>query len=299
MQGFSTGGEWGGATTFMAEWSESGKRGFYTSLMQMSNAVGLLLGSGMAALLATLLSADDLNSWGWRIPFLIGALFGPIGLWLRRSIDETPRYRAIESQPSAEATPNMWRIGLQAIGFSAGWTVCFYAFLNFMPTYARTELKLSISEALWSNTIGIVIFTICVPLMGALSDRVGRRPLLLASCAIFFLLPLPAFWSLTQGWGFSFLVVMQIVFAIGLSLFSGPGPAAIAELFPTRGRSTFLSISFSLAVAIFGGFTPFIAQWLIKTVGSPLAPTIYIMAAAALSFFVILRMRETAHEPLR
>jgi MHS family proline/betaine transporter-like MFS transporter len=301
MQGFSTGGEWGGAAAFMAEWSADGKRGLYTSLQQLSNAIGLLLGSGLAALLATVLTPDDINSWGWRIPFLLGALFAPIGLWLRRSTDETPRFREIARVPDAAATPAAGRLttALVAIGFSAGWTVCFYAFLNFMPTYTRIQLKLTQAESLWSNTIGVVAFTLCVPLMGLWSDRIGRRPLLLASCAAFFLLPVPAFWLMVQGFGVGFVVLVQVVFGAALALYSGPGPAAIAELFPTRGRSLWLSLSFSLAVAIFGGFTPFIAQWLISSTGSPLAPTIYIMAAAALSFCVILRMKETAHAPLR
>lgn len=303
LQGFSTGGEWGSATTFMAEWSQNGRRGFYTSMQQMSNAVGLLLGSGIAATMTALLTTEDVDSWGWRIPFLIGALFGPIGLWLRRSIDETPPFCEVES---ADAKPqpvqhkeSVWKRALTAIGFSAGWTVCFYAFLNFMPTFTRVQLKLSPAESLWSNTIGIVAFTILVPITGALSDRVGRKPLLLLSSAAFFVLPLPSFILLVQGHGFWLVVAIQILFGLALSLYSGPGPAAIAELFPTRGRSTWLSLSFSLAVALFGGFTPFISQWLITVAGSPLAPTIYIMAVVALSFVVILKMKETAHTPLQ
>jgi MHS family proline/betaine transporter-like MFS transporter len=303
MQGFSSGGEWGSATTFMAEWSQEGRRGYFTSLQQLSNAIGLLLGSGIAALLATFLSAADLESWGWRIPFLIGALFGPVGLWLRRSIDETPPFRRIEgargTADTASAEGNPLKTAATAIGFAAGWTVCFYAFLNFMPTFTRIQLKLSSAEALWSNTIGIIAFTIFVPIMGALSDRVGRKPLLLLSSAAFFILPLPIFMLLVGTNSFALVIAAQVLFGVALSLYSGPGPAAIAELFPTRGRTLWLSLSFSLAVALFGGFTPFISQWLISLVGSPLAPTIYIMAVVALSFFVVLKMKETAHSSLR
>jgi MHS family proline/betaine transporter-like MFS transporter len=138
-----------------------------------------------------------------------------------------------------------------------------------------------------------------VPIMGALSDRIGRKPLLLLSSAAFFVLPLPVFMLLLQTHSFALVVAAQLLFGVALSLYSGPGPAAIAELFPTRGRSMWLSLSFSLAVAVFGGFTPFISQWLITSIGSPLAPTFYIMAVVALSFAVILRMQETAHMPLR
>jgi len=303
MQGFSTGGEWGSATTFMAEWSQNGRRGYFTSIQQLSNAVGLLLGSSIAALITTMLSADAIEWWGWRIPFLIGALFGPIGLWLRRSIDETPPFRDTE-EASAKAQVNIpdgkaWKPAAIAVGFAAGWTVCFYAFLNFMPTFTRIQLKLSSAESLCANTIGVIAFTIFVPIMGALSDRIGRKPLLLLSSAAFFVLPLPVFMLLLQTHSFALVVAAQLLFGVALSLYSGPGPAAIAELFPTRGRSMWLSLSFSLAVAVFGGFTPFISQWLITSIGSPLAPTFYIMAVVALSFAVILRMQETAHMPLR
>jgi MFS transporter, MHS family, proline/betaine transporter len=303
MQGFSTGGEWGSATTFMAEWSQDGRRGYFTSIQQLSNAVGLLLGSGIAALITTMLSADAIESWGWRIPFLIGALFGPIGLWLRRAIDETPPFRDTKDA-SAKVDANApdgkaWKAAATAVGFAAGWTVCFYAFLNFMPTFTRIQLKLSPAESLWANTIGIIAFTIFVPIMGALSDRIGRKPLLLLSSAAFFVLPLPVFMLLLQAHSFALVVAAQLLFGVALSLYSGPGPAAIAELFPTRGRSMWLSLSFSLAVAVFGGFTPFISQWLIAAIGSPLAPTFYIMVVVALSFVVVLQMQETAHRPLR
>jgi len=302
LQGFSTGGEWGGSTAFMAEWSVEGRRGFYTSLQQMSVAGGSLLGSGLAAALTSLIGSDAVDGWGWRIPFLIGGLFLPIGLWLRRAVDETPPYRDVaEEYGDATAAPESSnaRLALLAFGFTVHWTVCYYTFLTYMPTFTRTQLKLSPAESLWSNTIGLLAVVIFVPIMGALSDRIGRKPLLLASCAAFFLLPLPTFWLMLQGYGFGFIVLLQIVFGIAIALFSGAGPAAIAEIFSTRGRSTWMSSSYALAVAIFGGFAPLIAEWLISKTGSPLAPVAYVMAAAAVSFLVIMRLKETAYLPLR
>jgi MFS family permease len=269
---------------------------------QLSNAVGLLLGSGVAALVTTVLTVEALDSWGWRIPFLLGALFGPIGFWLRSSIDETPPFREVEAASgrtdTRAAERKTWKTAAIAVGFAAGWTVCFYAFLNFMPTFTRIQLKLSPAEALWSNTIGLIAFTLCVPMMGALSDRIGRRPLLLLSNVAFLVLPLPVFLLLVHSHSFLLVVAAQLLFGVALSLYSGPGPAAIAELFPTRGRSLWLSLSFSLAVALFGGFTPFISQWLIAALATPLAPSFYIMAVVALSFVVIWNMQETAHKPL-
>jgi MFS transporter, MHS family, proline/betaine transporter len=300
LQGFSAGGEWGGATAFMAEWSQHGRRGFYTSLQQMSVAGGSLLGVGFAALLTSLLGADAMNAWGWRIPFLVGGLFGPIGFWLRREVDETPPYRDVAAEGNVPSEPSSTLShAARAFGFTILWTVSFYVFLTYMPTYTRTQLHLSPAQSLWASTASLLALVVLVPVMGSLSDRIGRRKLLLASCVSCFIIPIPAFWLLTQDFGFGVVVLVQIVFAAAISLFSGPGPAAIAEIFPTRGRSTWMSSSYALAVAIFGGFAPFISQWLIDTTGSRLSPTAYVMAAAAVSFVTIMTMPETAHQPLR
>ena len=298
LQGFSTGGEWGGATAFMAEWSVEGRRGLYTSFQQMSVAGGTLLGVALAAFLTSLIGADAINDWGWRIPFLLGGLFGPIGLWLRRRVEETPPYRDVVAEgDTAEASRPVH--AAQAFGFTVLWAAAFYVFLTYMPTYTRTQLHLTPAQSLWASTASLLALVALVPLMGALSDRIGRKVLLLSSCALCFVLPIPAFYVLTQGYGFICVVLVQLMFSVALSLFSGPGPAAIAEIFPTRGRSTWMSSSYALAVAIFGGFAPFISQWLIDATGSKMAPAAYVMAAAAVSFFTIAGLRETAHQPLR
>jgi len=301
LQGFSTGGEWGGATAFMAEWSEHGKRGFYTSFQQMSVAGGSLLGVGLSALLTSWLGSDAINEWAWRIPFLLGGLFGPIGLWLRREVDETPPYREVvaDTAGSGQSEASTFMHALQAFGFTVLWTVAFYVFLTYMPTYTRTQLHLTAAQSLWASTASLLALVVMVPTMGALSDRIGRKKLLICSCVLCFVMPIPAFYILTSGASFGVVVLIQICFSFAIALFSGPGPAAIAEMFPTRGRSTWMSSSYALAVAVFGGFAPFIAQFLIDTTGSKMAPTAYVMAAAVVSFLTILGMRETAHEPLR
>ena len=152
LQGFSTGGEWGGATAFMAEWSVEGKRGLYTSFQQMSVAGGTLLGVGLAALLTSVIGTDAINDWGWRIPFLLGGLFGPIGLWLRREVDETPPYREVVSEGEAAEASTLGHAA-QAFGFTILWTVAFYVFLTYMPTYTRTQLHLTAAQSLWASTV--------------------------------------------------------------------------------------------------------------------------------------------------
>jgi len=178
------------------------------------------------------------------------------------------------------------------------WTVCFYVLLNYMPTYTQRYLKLSASAALWANTIGLLVLMICIPFMGILSDKWGRKPLLLACCIAFIVVPYPVFSFLLGGASLAQLVIVQIAFAILISMFSGAGPAAIAEMFPTRTRSTWMTSGYALAVAIFGGFAPFISVFLIDRFASPLAHTFYLIAAAVISTIVIATMRETAHEPL-
>jgi MHS family proline/betaine transporter-like MFS transporter len=300
LQGFSAGGEWGSSTAYIVEWAPSDKRGLYGSFQQMSVVAGLLLGSGVAALLNTIFTPDQMDAWGWRVPFLLGGILGPVGLWMRRNIDETPAYQKAKAAPVA-AKPtdeSPWMTALRAFGFTIVWTVCFYVLLAYMPTYTQKYLKLTASAALWANTIGLLALMAFIPVMGRLSDSWGRKPLLLACCIAYVVLPYPIFSFLLGGASLVQLVLVQILFAVLISMFSGAGPAAIAEMFPTRTRSTWMTSGYALAVAIFGGFAPFISVWLINRFDSPLAHTFYLIAAAVISTIVIAMMRETAHEPL-
>jgi MHS family proline/betaine transporter-like MFS transporter len=300
MQGFSAGGEWGSSTAYIVEWAPTDKRGFFGSFQQTSVVAGLLLGSAVAAIFNTLLTPEQMDAWGWRVPFLLGGILGPVGLWMRRTIDETPAYMKAKATPApaAATTENPWAMAARAFGFTIVWTVCFYILLSYMPTYTQKYVKISASMALWANTIGLFVLMVCIPIMGALSDKFGRKPLLLTCCLAYIVLPYPIFNFLVSGASYAQLIMVQILFAILISMFSGPGPAAIAEMFPTHARSTWMTSGYALAVAIFGGFAPFISVYLIDKFGSPLAHTFYLIAAAIVSTIVIAMMRETAHEPL-
>jgi MFS transporter, MHS family, proline/betaine transporter len=298
IQGFSAGGEWGGATAFMVEWAPANRRGLYGSLQQASIAGGLLLGSGIAATVASLLTTEQLANWGWRVPFIIGAVLLPMGMYIRRNVDDTPAFQEIEQQRSTSLS-SLWKAAGQAFGFTILWTVSFYIMLSYMPTFTQKYAGLSRPEALWSNTVGLLVLVIATPIMGRISDRIGRKPMMLASAFGLLLLPYPLFQSMLTAGGTTNVMFVQVAFAILLAIFSGPGPAAISEIFPTYGRATWMSTAFSLAVAIFGGFAPYIATWLITTTGSPLSPSFYLIAAAAVSGLVILTLRETAHSKLR
>ncbi len=303
IQGFSAGGDWGCATAFIVEWAPSGGRGWYGSFQQMSVAAGLLLGSGLAALLNTVISPAAMASWGWRVPFLLGGLLGPVGIYMRRAAEETPVYTAAvaSGQPMRALSPGAWRLAARAFGFTIVWTVSYYSLLNYMPTWTQQYMHLSAAAALWANTLGLIVLLAAIPFMGRLSDHVGRKPLLLACCAAFVVLPHPVFRLLlsTGGDAIGVLVAVQVLFALLIAMFSGPGPAAIAEIFPTANRSTGMTTGYSFAVAIFGGFAPFISVWLIAHFGSPTVHAWYLTAAAAVSTVVIAMMPETAFQDLR
>jgi MHS family proline/betaine transporter-like MFS transporter len=175
-QGFSTGGEWGGSTSFIIEWAPEDRRGLYGSFHQASVSGGLLLGSGTTALLSTILAPAAMQDWGWRVPFLLGGLLVPVGLYLRRNTAETPVFR--RAQAMAPTTgPSPVGLAARAFGFTMLWTVTSYVMLSFMPTFTQKFAGLSRVEALWSSTSGIVALVLVIPVMGYLSDRVGRKPL--------------------------------------------------------------------------------------------------------------------------
>ena len=298
MQGFAAGGEWGGSTAFIVEWAPANRRGFYGSFQQASVAGGLLLGSGVAAFFSTTFTPEQMDNWGWRIPFLLGGILAPVGIYMRRNIEETPAFRetAVKKTETKEVSP--LSLAGKAFGFTILWTVSYYIVLSYMPTFTQKFAGLSRTESLWSNTVGLCVLVIAIPFAGYLSDKVGRKPLLLISCLSFALLTYPLFQLMLTGATFATVMGAQVIFAFMIAAFSGPGPAAISEIFPTKIRSTWMSAGYSLAVAIFGGFSPFIATWLIGKTGSPLSPTFYIIAAAIASTAVIWSLRETAHDEL-
>ncbi|MFT0859439.1 MFS transporter [Ancylobacter sp. G4_0304] len=305
LQGFSAGGEFGVANAFLLETAPEGRRGFSTSFLSMTVALGSGLASVSTALLVGLLPAAAMEHWGWRVPFLVGGLLGALALWLRRGIDETPAYERAAPAPAApEAVlQRVRRPMLTVFALTMHWTVCFYIFLIYLPLFTQKHAGLSAGEANWANALSTLAILIVVPLVGHLSDRVGRRPFLIASCGLVLVLALPALWSIT--WlgsvlpdAFVPIAAIQFLLGCGIALYSGAAPAVMVELFATRDRSRWSAIAYALAAAVFGGFAPFIAVWLTTTLDWPLAPAGYVMLASAISLITAWRMPETAHRPL-
>ncbi len=303
LQGFSAGGEWSGSAAFMVEYAPEERRGLYGSWQQLSIVAGLLVGSAAGGILGAVLSQDALNSYGWRIPFILGILVGLVGLYLRLRLEDTPAFRVIEEKAEVEGAPikesftTHRKESLTAIGFTVAWTVSYYILLTYMPTFVSSTLGYPLSQALLSNAIGLVVLMILIPFTGALSDRVGRKPLLIAFTALIAVLTYPLFLLISES-SFFAVVVGQVLFGMIISLFSGPGPAALVEMFPTNVRYSALGISYNLAVAVFGGTAPFIATFLVSRTGSNISPGLYLIAAAVISLIVVARIKETYRDPL-
>ena len=299
LQGFSTGGELGGSLTFMIEWAPPNRRGFYGSAQQASTIGGVLLGSALAALLNALLTFDQMDHWGWRLPFLFGGLFLPIGFWLRRQLKESPIYLSTKQSNAPPPTnrTSATRV-LQAMCLVSAPVACQYLLFTFLPTYSVKFGGLTQTEALWSNAIGLIFVIVFTPLMGALSDRIGRKPLLFVAEGVFLLSAYFIFRFVSSMPGFVSIVLLQIGLGMAIALYHGASPAAVAELFTTRERSFLLSISYSVSVALSGGFAPFLASWLIAWTGSSVAPAFYLIASVLVTGIALIWTDESAHRPL-
>jgi MFS transporter, MHS family, proline/betaine transporter len=304
LQGFSTGGEWGGAAAFLVEYAPAGKRGLIGSMQQTSTQIGALSGSLSAALLASTLSQEDFFAWGWRIPFVVGFALGPIGYYLRRKVAETPAFeravehRVVERSPFLTAIREYRSRMLQAFGLSIIGCMANFIFVIYLVSYAINTMKLPAGSALSCAVVSGLILVTLTPIVGHLSDRVGRRPMILACALLNLVFDYPLFLLAVRGGTFGSLLAALMVNAVFQSLYTGVIPSILAEMFPTRVRYTGLSVSYGFAVVLFGGFAPLISTWLVQVTGNPLAPAFYIMIGGAISAIAILSMREPLNAPL-
>jgi MHS family proline/betaine transporter-like MFS transporter len=304
FQGLSAGGEWGGSTAYIVEFAPAGRRGFFGSWQLVGVGGGFLLGSLTAALLTAALPAADRLAWGWRLPFLFGIVVGLVGAYLRWRLSDTPKYTEIAEQgavaaaPLGEALTRYPRETLLGFGVTLHNTVAYYIALVYMTSFMTSAGKLAHGTALWIGTLCLAVFVVLMPVMGRLSDRIGRRPLLIFSCVGYALLGYPFFLMASAG-NTALALAAQLLMILLYAPYAGACPAYYAEIFPTRVRYTALSVGYNIAVAIFGGFAPFIATFLVRVTGSNRAPAAYVIIAALVTLAVLLRTRETAFTPLR
>ena len=304
VQGFSAAGEYAGASAFLVEYAPANRRGLYAAVVPASTAAGLLLGSLLAAMLSLVLSPEQMQDWGWRLPFLLAAPMGLIGRYIRTKLEDTPAFRALTDEDKAIKAPVAalfrahWKSLLLAVGAVLLNAVGFYVILSYMPTYLTTELGFGATESFFATTIALLTYIGFIFLTGLASDRFGRKRVLLSASVLFILLTVPAFMLLDTG-NFLVIVLVQVLLGGMLTLNDGTLPSFLAELFPTRVRYSGFAVSFNLSNALFGGTAPFVATLLIGMTHSKLAPGWYLMAAAVVSLAAVLCARETFKAPLR
>lgn len=286
IQGFAHGGEMGSAATFLTEYAPAKSRGLYASYIQSSIGFAVLAGAGVGAYITAEMSPQTLESWGWRIPFLLGLIIGPVGWFIRRGLDETPTFKHAErsNTPLREVIRTYPRETFAAISLVILWTVCTYVLLYYMPTFVVKSLGMPQSDGFLAGILGGAIILVISPMFGRLSDRYGRRPLLAGSALLIAALAFPMFSYIVNRPQLGSLLIFQTVFGVLISAYTAPILAVFAEMFPSRVRSTGLSLAYNIAVTIFGGFASFVITLLIAWTGSKLAPAAYVFAAAVLSF---------------
>lgn len=295
VQGFAAGGEWGTAAAFLVEWGGANRRGFFGAFQQSSIAAGLLLGSLAAAILSSTLDPDALASWGWCVPFFLGALLGPVGMYVRRGVRESPSYEAQSAHAHKLRAAQFARSLFHAFSFVIFWAVSSYMVAVYMPTFANKYAHISRSEALWTSTASLATVMIAAPLMGALSDRIGRKPVLLASCLFFVVLSYPLYAFIASGIGFMTFFWTQLLMNVVFTMYSGAGPAALAEMFPTHVRSTGVAFGGALAT-ILGGFSPFLTTWTIASSGASANAGWLLASSALFTLPALVVMKDRARE---
>ncbi|MFG2137130.1 MFS transporter [Streptomyces sp. NPDC048650] len=324
VQGFSTGGEYGGASTFIAEYAPDKKRGFFGSFLEMGTLIGYTGAAGIVLILNTTLGSDAMLHWGWRIPFLIAGPLGLVGLYLRIKLDETPAFQKLEASqthsPSGsvvesesefshlsenapkkklgEIFAQQWPTLILCIALVGAYNITDYMLLSYMPTYLTETLKYQESHGLLI-LLGTMIVLMCIiSSVGRLNDHYGRKPLLMAGMLGFFITAIPAFLLVKQG---SMAAVIGGMVLLGLCLVCllGTMSAALPALFPTNVRYGSLSIGYNLAVSLFGGTTPLVITALMDAFDqNVMVPAYYTMGAALVGVIAVACMKETAQQPL-
>ena len=306
IQGFSTGGEYGGAATFMAEYSPDDRRGFYGSFLEFGTLGGFSFGALLMLGFSLLLGSEAMHDWAWRIPFFVAGPMGLIGMYLRSRMEDTPVFREIEAHHDKEPAASTelrhlltryWRPMLVMGGLVVALNVVNYTLLSYMPTYLQRRLGLSAEGALVVPIIGMLFMMVLVPFAGALSDRIGRKPMWRFSLVGLFVGAVPLY--LLMATGFSGAVVgfalLGLLYVPQLATISATFPA----MFPTQVRFAGFAISYNVATSLFGGTAPAFNSWLITRTGIDLIPAYVMMASCVIGMVALRAMPETAGKSLR
>ncbi|AIY73373.1 TPA: MFS transporter [Bacillus tropicus] len=298
LQGLSLGGEYGTSATYLSEMASSGRRGFYSSFQYVTLVAGQMVALGVQIVLQQLLSEPDMKAWGWRIPFIIGAMGAVAVLWLRRTMDESEQFANIKSQKresagTVRALMKHPKAVLTVIGLTLGGTVAFYTYTTYLQKFMVNTVGLPKEVVSWINFVALLIFVVLQPIAGLLSDKIGRRPLLMAFGILGTLLTAPIFFFMEKTTEPMVAFLLMMVGLIIVTGYTSINAIVKAELFPTEIRALGVGLPYALTVAIFGGTAEFIALWL-KSIGMESLFYFYVAGCIAISFITYWRMDESS-----
>jgi MHS family proline/betaine transporter-like MFS transporter len=312
IQGFSTGGEYAGATTFVCEHAPDARRGYFASFLDLGSYMGFAMGAALVTLLQVTLGSDVMEAWGWRIPFLIAGPLGLVAIYFRMKIEESPTFQAsLDAQASGEARADSaaaakgpvaiiashWQSILLAMILVAAANIVGYALTSYMPTYLTSTMGYDELHGTLLTIPILVAMSAAIPLTGRLSDRIGRRPVLWIGSLGTVVLAVPAFLLIGVGEIWSTLLGLALV-AFPLTFYVANLASALPALFPTASRYGAMGIAYNFAVAIFGGTAPFVIAALIAATGNDMMPAYYLVGTSAIGAVAVYFIRETAGRPL-
>ncbi|WP_074015393.1 MFS transporter [Actinomyces polynesiensis] len=311
LQGFSTGGEYAGATTFVSEYAPDRRRGFFASILDTGSYMGFALGAAVVSALQLTLGQQAILDGAWRIPFLVAGPLGAVAIHFRMKIEESPAFQAqLDAQEAAgsdrpadapSSTPDLvrthWRPIVIAIMLVAAANTSAYALTSYMPTYLTDTLGYDPVHGTLLTIPVLVVMSLCIPLTGRLSDRIGRRPVLWLGSATAVVLSVPAFLLLAHGAVWSTLLGLSLI-AVPVTLYVSNLASALPALFPTSARYGGMGVSYNVAVAVFGGTSPLIIESILQATGNQLSPAFYIMGMSLVGALGVWFMSESARRPL-
>jgi len=299
VMGFSVGGEYTGVIAYLLEGARPERRGLVASLAAAASEVGALLAVAVAALTVSLMSEADLQSWGWRIPFFVGAALAG-AVWLARStMEESPDFERLRAAGTLAKRPLVHAISRQRAGLarafaiSALGSITYYVGIGYVPAFLTSLGSMTEADSLWLSTIAAIAVIAVTPVVGLLADRYGRKPALIVLAVLSAALPITLF-SLMAGASYAYALTGAVVLALVAGGVSAVGAIATGEQFTEESRASGLGLGYTLATAIFGGLTPWVAQWLLERTGWPQVPGVMIAVVALAVLPVFWTMRETA-----
>lgn len=302
LQGLSTGGEYTTSVSFVVEHAPKERRGFFGSINLLGAVIGIMLGSLIGALLTSILSKDDMITWGWRVGFLVGIVLAIVGVYVRKKTEETPIFLQISENmhnynPLIKVVKKHYIEFLIAVIFSSLQGVAFFLLFMFMPTFYSKFIGLDMSKALFINTFAMLILVIFIPIMATISDKIGRKPLLFISTSLYVVISPLLFYLITTG-SITTIIISHTIFAIISSLFMSILPTVLIEIFPADVRNTAFSVGYNVSLGIFGGTVPMVATYMIHKTGALLSPSFYLSAIAMVVFLTTFYIKESYKKEL-